>query len=521
MTAAAHAGREPIAVLIGALGGEGGGVLSDWIVEAARASGFPVQSTSIPGVAQRTGATVYYVEIFPVPLKELGGAQPVLALYPAPGRVDLVVASELMEAGRAIENGYVTPDRTTVVASTHRIYSIVEKSAMGDGIFNLDRLMQAVQKLAQRAVLFDMAALAEQERSVLNAVVLGVIAASERLPIAPEAFEAAIAKSGVAVESNKRGFRAGLGFVRGEVTVAAPAPAPRPRRPTVPILIEASHAAFPAETHAIVDEGIRRLADYQDAGYAQTYVERLEPVLGADRGAGGAGRGYALTAETARYLALMMSYEDIIRVADLKSRAERLDRVRREVGAKAGEPVELTEFFKPGVDEIASLLPPRLGRGLETWADRKPSRRQWHLPMRVRTHTVWGFGRLWLLARLKGWRPRSFRYAAEQAEIARWLDAVAGAAVRDYDLALEVAELANLRKGYSDTHRRGVGNFRRIFDALVVAAVEGRTDARLAARAVRTAREAALADPDGNKLDAALAEVAAPRQPHAVRPAAE
>src|SRR5262249_32902831 len=59
-------GTRPISILIAALGGEGGGVLTDWIVAAAAELGFPVQSTSIPGVAQRTGATTYYIEIVPV-----------------------------------------------------------------------------------------------------------------------------------------------------------------------------------------------------------------------------------------------------------------------------------------------------------------------------------------------------------------------------------------------------------------------------------------------------------------------
>ena len=70
-------------LLIGALGGEGGGLLADWVVGAARAAGFPVQSTSIPGVAQRTGATTYYVEVYPVALAALGGREPVMSLYPA------------------------------------------------------------------------------------------------------------------------------------------------------------------------------------------------------------------------------------------------------------------------------------------------------------------------------------------------------------------------------------------------------------------------------------------------------
>ena len=66
MNAVAHGSDRPITILICALGGEGGGVLSEWLVEAALQAGYPVQSTSIPGVAQRTGATTYYVEIFPV-----------------------------------------------------------------------------------------------------------------------------------------------------------------------------------------------------------------------------------------------------------------------------------------------------------------------------------------------------------------------------------------------------------------------------------------------------------------------
>ena len=84
----------PISILIAALGGEGGGVLSTWLVEAATIAGFPVQSTSIPGVAQRTGATTYYVEIFPVPLAELKGREPVMTLTPGPGDIDLLVSHQ-------------------------------------------------------------------------------------------------------------------------------------------------------------------------------------------------------------------------------------------------------------------------------------------------------------------------------------------------------------------------------------------------------------------------------------------
>ncbi|HEX2113972.1 MAG TPA: 2-oxoacid:acceptor oxidoreductase family protein, partial [Alphaproteobacteria bacterium] len=165
--------ERPVTILIAALGGEGGGVLADWLVDAATAEGFPVQSTSIPGVAQRTGATTYYVEIFPARADTLDSRQPVMALTPSPGNIDLMVASELIEAGRAMQNGYVSPERTTLVASTHRIYATVEKMQMADGRFESERVMAAARQLARQAVLFDMRELAQQNGTVINAVLFG------------------------------------------------------------------------------------------------------------------------------------------------------------------------------------------------------------------------------------------------------------------------------------------------------------------------------------------------------------
>ena len=101
--------ERPITILIAALGGEGGGVMADWLMEAATQSGLPAQATSIPGVAQRTGATTYYLEIYPAKRTDLGGREPVLSLTPSPGNVDIMVASELVEAGRAMTNGYRQP----------------------------------------------------------------------------------------------------------------------------------------------------------------------------------------------------------------------------------------------------------------------------------------------------------------------------------------------------------------------------------------------------------------------------
>ncbi len=502
-------------LLIGALGGEGGGLLADWVVGAARAAGFPVQSTSIPGVAQRTGATTYYVEVYPVALAALGGREPVMSLYPSPGDVDVVVSSELLEAGRSIENGFVSPDRTTLIASTHRIYAIAEKSAMGDGIHDDARILAAARGIARRPILHDLDAIARARSVALNAILLGIIAGTEALPIPASAFEAAIRARGVAVEPNLAGFTIGLGVARGEIE--APATAAPPARswsgaaPAAAGIEARVREGFPAEVRDIVDEGTKRLRDYQDAAYAAEYMTRLEPVLDADRAAGGQDGGFALTREAARHLALWMSYEDVVRVADLKSRAARRARVRADAGAKPGEPIHVTEFLKPGLEEVGSVLPRAIGEALVRLAARGGAWQRLRLPMRLKSHTVSGHLRLRLLAALKRRRRGSYRFAQEHALIARWLDAVTLAASLDAGFAIEVAKCATLLKGYGETHARGRANFLAILETVITPTLAGAIPP--SADWLAEARAAALAEPEGKALAEALTSPPAAAEP--------
>src|ERR1700736_3145432 len=174
--------ERPIKLTIAALGGQGGGVLADWLIEIAEAEGYIAQSTSVPGVAQRTGATIYYLEFFPRTLAEQAGRAPVLALMPVPGDVDCVIASELMEAGRAIQRGLVTPDRTTLITSTHRVYSMAERTAVADGTVDAAKLIEAGRAAAKIFVHADFARIAEQCQSVISAVLFGALAGTDALP---------------------------------------------------------------------------------------------------------------------------------------------------------------------------------------------------------------------------------------------------------------------------------------------------------------------------------------------------
>ncbi|HZT50823.1 MAG TPA: indolepyruvate oxidoreductase subunit beta family protein [Stellaceae bacterium] len=497
--------ERPITILIAALGGEGGGVLTDWIVEAALNSDLPVQATSIPGVAQRTGATTYYVELFPETNAALGGRRPLFGLYPSPGGIDLMLASEVLEAGRALENGFVTPDRTTLATATHRIYAILEKAAMADGRFDTSRILEAGRALARKPILFDLTRSPRTRSLSLNAVLLGIAASCGVLPIPRAAFEEAIRGSGIAVDANLAAFGAGWEIgANGVPAELAPADdrAHRPVEAGLDSLIGGVAREFAPAAVPIIEEGVRRLADYQDIAYARLYYERLRRVVAVDLPDG------ALVATVARYLALWMSYEDVIRVADLKTRAERFAKLRAEIRAKPGEPVHVTEFLKPGIDEVSAVLPRIVGRALERWATRHGLRDRLHVRMRLKSTSVNGFVRLWLLARMRPLRRRSFRFAEEQRGIEQWLDAIVRAAPRSRELACEVAELARILKGYSDTHRRARDNYRRIFDSAVTPLLLQRPED--GAPILRKLREAALADPEGTALDQAFASAFSP-----------
>jgi indolepyruvate ferredoxin oxidoreductase beta subunit len=494
----------PIAMLIAALGGEGGGVLTDWIVAAAAAQGFPVQSTSIPGVAQRTGATTYYIEIMPATLEALGGRRPVLALTPSGGDVDVVLASELMEGARAIGNGLVTPDRTALVASTHRSYAIAERMPMGDGRYDTGRLTKAIETHAKRHLLFDMAAVAKDAGAMINAVMLGALAAANALPIPAQAFEDAIRHDGKAVDANLRGFRAGLAAAK---SAAARAASDGKRRHgavrSVAALEAEAHAILPASAIDIAVEGLRRTAAYQDAAYAGLYFDRLKAICEADDRADAGGR---LIRETARQLAVRMTFEDVIRVAEAKIAPERFARIRQELGLKDGEPFRIVDFLKPGLEEMCQILPTGLAQRILSWAERRGWRP--HVGMEIESTALTGYLRFWALAKLKRFRPRGHRWAQEQAAIAAWLALIVEAAHLSADVAVEVAECARLIKGYGDTWQRGSANYRTIETQVIRPALAGRIALNQAADAIASARTAALVDPEGEGLAKCVAEIA-------------
>jgi indolepyruvate ferredoxin oxidoreductase, beta subunit len=479
-----------------------------------------VQRTSIPGVAQRTGATTYYIEVFPVPDRELNGRRPVFSLNPVPGALDLLVSSELLETVRQIGNGMAHAGRTQIISSVHRALTTAEKMHQGDGRASTPALLEVLHQHSRESQVFDMAAMAQRNGTIISAVLMGAIAGSRALPFARDAYEQVIRQSGLGVEASLRGFAEGFAQVQStrdaqaKVQAALTSAGPSSITSAVSTLPAALQQEFPAATHDMLGAGHARLLEYQDATYAALYVERLRHVLAAESaGDPGAQNGHATTRETARYLALWMAFDDIVRVADLKCRASRMHRVRGEVKADEDELVHLYDHFKPGVPEFAALLPQRIANALIRWDRKRTSQGKpaLALPLKIGTHTVLGFAALRLLAGLKGMRRRGSRFAMEQAMIERWLAGIERGAREHAQLGLELAECGRLIKGYGATNERGKENLLHVLDHLATSA-PFETPAQRAA-AIRAARVAALADDAGKAFDQALLSHGAPSRP--------
>jgi indolepyruvate ferredoxin oxidoreductase beta subunit len=515
-----------IKLAILAVGGQGGGVLSDWIVGAAERSGYVAQSTSVAGVAQRTGATIYYVEMAPD-----SGRLPVFALSPSPGDVDILIAAELMEAGRAIMRGFVTPERTTLIASSHRIAAVSEKVNPGDGRASSPTVAATAELAAKRFVSFDMEKIAAESGTMISASLFGALAGSGVLPFPRSAYEETVGASGRGVKQSLSAFgkafdRAAGGLAQPSAPVvaqggpadvaavhlplrSAPNAASVPKGPGVSgpsaqlknwQALVARVEALPKPVHDMATRGLRKVVDFQDLAYGAEYLDLLSRAVALD----GAERGYALSIAAAKHLANALTYDDIIRVADLKTRSSRGARVKREVGVAKGAVLQVTEYFHPRVEEFCGTLPAGLGRYIEArprlaaFIDRRINKGR-----RIRTDSFTGFAMLWVIGGLRRFRRSLLRHAVESAHLERWFALALSHAAANYDLAVEILNCRRLIKGYSDTHVRGLSKFDRVLSAVPL--LKARTDG---GDWLRRLREAALKDEKGDMLDGALKTVA-------------
>ena len=484
-----------IKLAILAVGGQGGGVLANWVADLAELGGYVAQVTSVAGVAQRTGSTIYYIEMA---LKT--DRTPIFALSPASGDIDVLIASELMEAGRAVMRGFVTPEKTTLIASSHRILAVSEKQVPGDGRNNSDAVQYEIGQSAKDLICFDMEKLAKDNGSFISASLFGGLARSRALPFEQDLFERVIQASGKGVEASLRAFRAAVNFDASTTEPETEKPVFAAVGPKTLVTqwdqLTQRIASLPDAVRIMAGAGLRKVVDYQDPKYGAEYLDHLQVIVKADDPA----QAYSLTETAAKYIANAMCYDDIIRVSDLKTRASRNVRLRKEQGIQATEIVRITEYFHPRTDELISILPARFGKR----ATNSPVLQRLMgifagNGKRLRTDRVGGFLMLYFAGALRPIRRRLLRHQVETLHLETLIETAISFSVDDYDLGVEVLKCQRLIKGYSDTHTRGHSKFHKVINA--IEDLCGRSDA---ADWVRRLREAALADEHGEALDGAL-----------------
>ncbi len=439
-----------ISILITALGGEGGGTLMNWILECARSQKLFVQGTSVPGVAQRTGSTSYYIEICDKNFDN--EKEPVLSLFPKPGRVDIVIASELLEAARVLERGYVNPDSTTLITSSSRIFTNLEKSHLSDGRFDQEKILNTCKKMSKNFICLDLNTMASDHSTIVSATMFGALAGSGVLPWKKSICEN-IFQDNIFGKNSLSGFN----FAYEQVKVTS-------KNSTIN-KNNINNESLSSEFLNIINIGKERCADFQNSKYSELFLSRVEKILSIINKKDP--KVLAVAENIVRRLALWMTYEDIPRVAQLKIKPDRFKKIKKEVNIKSNQILLIQDIFKPGINEIAAMLPARIGK----WFI-KNKKIMSHLPfigkgMKINSLTISGFIILKFLSSFRYIRPVSLRYNEEQKNIDIWINNLILSLNKSISFSEGLADMPQLLKGYGDTWDRGIKKYNKINDALI------------------------------------------------------
>jgi len=475
---------ELIKILLPAVGGQGGGVLTEWLFQAFLLEGYEVQGISLPGLSQRGGSTVYYLEVC---ADKTENGNILFSQHPVPGDVDVIVAQEFLELGRIIEQGY-SSEKTTIISSTHRIFSTLEKLPVGSGVYSERNLQDLANEFSLKFIGMDVLDIVKNnsmdERSI-NAVLLGAVASSGCLPLEKKSYIEAIGKVGVAVENNIKAFE--IGYSNNNIGCTAENPVENNRYfdgslletyrvgdeeiKKLQVLLKPREGVVPEHLKCYLHEAVLRLTDYQSEWYAEKYMNALDRIIKID--SENTTYDFRLTGIVLKNLALLMSYEDGIRVAELKTRWSRFRRIKKEMNIDDSQVFNVVDYLKPDSGEIYGLMPdiivsPVLSL-LQTGLFRKLFGRKEPLTFEQTptTSSIGGFLSLWLLTRLKFIRPYSYRYKKEHSIIERYIDSVEFYAKKDYEVGCIVARAGSVIKGYGRVRRRTMDTFSRFIDNVI------------------------------------------------------
>jgi indolepyruvate ferredoxin oxidoreductase beta subunit len=432
-------------------------------------AGWRATSIGLLGLSQRAGTVTYYCEAVPGQ-----GKAPITSVFATPGDVDLLIGQEFLELGRLVFGGFAAPG-CSIIGNSTRYLTTMEKMPAEGGIYDSSVIAKAVEGLApERHYIVDAQRLVTEAGLPMltsNALLLGAAIASPAFDLPRESFHQAIRDSEVNVKANIAAFDLGYDRVKdgtlprmmvegravqdgGELARQRRGRLPDAKRAAYDKMLTDAVSRYGEKLHMVLAESLYRLIDYQDVAYAEDYLQRLGRMAGR-KGADSP----QLLAAYAQHLGNWMTYEDVARVAQLKTRPERFARIQRDFGVTTQRYV-VTDYLVPDMEQILGGLPRPLARIVETVGrlfvsdlDKKK------FPMRVQTTGAWGHMLMRSIAVLKATRRYSRRYEQEQALLSRWEDVIVKMASKNSRLGILAADAGRLVKGYGRVRQDALTDF--------------------------------------------------------------
>jgi indolepyruvate ferredoxin oxidoreductase len=412
------------ALRITGVGGTGVVTIAQILATAAAAEGRHVRALDQTGLAQKGGAVVSDLKINASPTEQ--------AAKLADGECDLYLGCDSLVATDGANLRVADPERTVAVVSTAEVPTGQMVVDTGRHFPGAGQVMSAVEGSVASARFLDAAGLARElfdDEQYANMILVGVAYQAGALPIGAEAIEHAIRLNGVATEANIAAFR------QGRLSVSRPAPAPAPEKPEQSSLEQTPLAALLAVR-------VPELAAYQDSAYASAYAEFVERVRACEADVAGGEPGDLLARTVAANLFKLAAYKDEYEVARLS-----LDPALTR---------QITEQFGSGARYEYRLHPPVL-RSLGMRG--KISLGPWFRP---------AFRSLVAMRRLRGtpFDPfgRTEVRRVERALVAEYRDVITrladGLTADNHALAVEIAGLPDIVRGYEEIKLRNVGAYR-------------------------------------------------------------
>lgn len=432
-------------ILIPSIGGLGVGVFAEWLSAAAIIEGLQPNVLNLPGVSQRTGRTLSYMEISNVDTS--------FSPFPEKGKLDLIISQEFLELLRILKEGYGGKN-CNILGTTYRYYTTHEKLSLKQDAYTYENFRDLIEVNSKGHIVVDIHKMGISDFN--NAHLLGLLCASEYLPILRrESYQKAIGTVGIDPERNLRDFITAYELLKKPKELDVEKPKENGfynlAHGYVTESIEKLESAYGKDVKDVLVEAVKQLIGYQDANYAELYIIRVNDLyLYLRETIGEAKNGDELIIrEFAKVLAVRMMYEDIIRVAEKKVSKERFERIKKLYKIQDRNVFWVKDFFRPELDELYGVLPNPLGKVLDSVL----SKHKISWKTEILTNHISGFLLLQGMSKLRLLRRRSFRFAKENALIEKYIEHVKRCLIHGLDCALLAAKGGAIVRGYGDVRK--------------------------------------------------------------------